>query len=84
MSLAPPSVVNDLVLVMRIGTGPGGAEGNGTLVVLDNGTGEVAKEVGVQGNTHGGVAVVEGNVVFGTGYFGDLEAEGTFYVLQID
>lgn len=83
LSLAVPTVVNDVVFFSRAGNSnvtdydmtPGG------LIPVDKYSGEILKDYGLETNMHGGVAVVDGYVMFGTGYGGNLT--GQFLVWSV-
>lgn len=69
-SLVPPTVVNDVVFFGRTGeniTGNSQAT-HGGLVVVNKMTGEIIKDYDLNSNFHGGVAVQNQYVMFGTGY----------------
>ena len=90
VSLGPPTVVGDLVLVARTGQDPGGTAGydatQGGLVVLRKATGAVVMDVGLSTNFHGGVAVQGKYVLFGTGYSGfgaQATVPGVFHVMKV-
>ena len=85
LSLVPPSVVNDVVLVGRTGlnisdsfTGT-----HGTLFALNSQSGAVIKELSLDANFHGGIAVQDEYVMFGTGYQTFVNGTGSFYVLRV-
>lgn len=84
-SLGPPSVVGDLVLVAKSGVGDGFTVGNRSLMVLGKEDGKILREVDVDATFHGGVAVVEGNIMFGTGYeFAHSQSlSGSLHVLRV-
>lgn len=66
-----PTVVNDVVFTGRTGVrgpGLGALSGGGGLDVLDKRTGRVLRDYGFNASFVGNVAVVEGFVMFGTGY----------------
>ena len=72
VSLAVPTVVNDVVFFSRVGNGTEVAElldrTPGGLLPVDKATGNILRDYELGSNMHGGVAVVEGWVMFGTGY----------------
>ena len=84
-SFAIPSVVNDVVLVgtsgpyVRLGT----YNGPGSLVALDKHTGEIIKETMLDNYFQGGIAVVQDNVLFGTGYSETNTNKGSFIVWKL-
>ncbi|KAH8896722.1 Quino protein alcohol dehydrogenase-like protein [Thozetella sp. PMI_491] len=72
IAFGPPSIVGDLVLVARTGQDPDGAglydQSTGGLVALEKSTGRIIMDHGLDTNFHGGVAVQDRYVLFGTGY----------------
>jgi outer membrane protein assembly factor BamB len=90
VSLGPPTVVGDLVLVARTGQDPNGADSydqsQGGLVVLDKANGTLITDFLLTTNFHGGVAVDGPYILFGTGYSGfGLPAlvPGGFHVFKV-
>ncbi len=85
----PPTVVGDLVLVGRTGSldDPTGNFENspGGLLALDKATGAVLLDLTLDANFHGGIAVVDSYVMFGTGYapFMGYTGNGSFYVMKV-
>lgn len=80
----PPTVVGDLVFVGTSGanisdayTGTGGV-----LRVLDKRTGSAIKNVHLDANFHGGIAVQGRYVLFGTGYQEFVNGTGSLYVMR--
>lgn len=74
ISLGPPRVVANLVLVARTGQDPNGTasydQSQGGLVALNKATGQVIVDKELSTNFHGGIAVQGKYVLFGTGYSG--------------
>ena len=89
-SVVPPSIVNDVLLTGRPGSyTPSGepvTQGQkGSLVSLDKHTGSILKTWDLDSYFHGGVAVVDDLVMFGTGYGTEgVKANGTFNVWRVD
>jgi outer membrane protein assembly factor BamB len=90
ISLGPPTVVGDLVLVARTGQDPNGTasydQSQGGLVVLDKATGTVITDIMLTTNFHGGVAVEGEYILFGTGYSGfgsPALVPGGVHVMQV-
>jgi len=90
VAYGPPSVVGDLVLVARTGSDPNGTadydRSAGGLVALQKTTGEVLLDFELNTNFHGGVAVQDRSILFGTGYSGFSPlalVPGAFNVLQV-
>ncbi|KAG6355577.1 hypothetical protein INS49_003539 [Diaporthe citri] len=90
VSMGPPTVVGDLVLVARTGEDPNGTTSydasQGGLVVLDKADGTVITDFDLTTNFHGGVAVDGPYILFGTGYSGPgapAKVPGGFHVLQV-
>ncbi len=84
----PPTVVGDLVLVGRTGNNddPANFENtDGGLVGLNKATGEIVLDLTLDANFHGGIAVVDSYVMFGTGYapFMGYTGNGSFYVMEV-
>ncbi|KAK4542029.1 hypothetical protein LTR36_007229 [Oleoguttula mirabilis] len=79
-SVVPPTVVNDVVLVGR--TTLNNTGGPGAFLVLDKHSGEILREVPLDSSFHGGIAVQDGYVMFGTGYTGSAttNSSGSFHV----
>jgi hypothetical protein len=69
-----PSVVGDLVIVGRTGSDPNGTANydatQGGLVATDKATGVVLLDHGLSTTFHGGVAIQDRYMLFGTGYWG--------------
>ncbi len=90
VSLGPPTVVGDIVLVARTGQDPDGTasydQSQGGLVALNKATGHVIMDFGLSTNFHGGVAIQGQYVLFGTGYSGFGAASlvpGGFHVMRV-
>lgn len=91
ISLGPPTVVGDLVLVARTGQDPNGTasydQTQGGLVALNKDTGSVIMDYMLSTNFHGGVAVQEEYLLFGTGYSGfggPALVPGGFHVMRVN
>jgi outer membrane protein assembly factor BamB len=85
----PPTVVGDLVLVGRTGNddNPANFENtNGSLIALNKKTGKVLLNLPLDANFHGGIAVVDNYIMFGTGYapFMGYTGNGSFYVMKVN
>ena len=90
VSLGPPTVVGDIVLVARTGQDPDGTasydQSQGGLVALNKATGAVLVDKELSTNFHGGVAIVGKYIMFGTGYSGfgaPALVPGVFHVMQV-
>lgn len=74
VAYGPPTVVGDLVVVARTGTDPNGTANydvtKGGLVAIEKTTGTVVIDYGLNTNFHGGVAIQDRYIFFGTGYSG--------------
>ncbi|KAK4455351.1 Quino protein alcohol dehydrogenase-like protein [Podospora aff. communis PSN243] len=87
--IAPPTVVGDVVLVARTGQDPDKTSSydqtQGGLVALHAETGSVLKDYELPTNMHGGVAVRDNYLMFGTGYSGRLSTgvTGGFNVFKV-
>lgn len=81
ISVAVPTVVNDVVFFSRVGNATDYDKTNGGLVPVDKATGAVIMDYPLQADMHGGVAVVDGYVMFGTGYSGSTS--GQFLVWEV-
>ena len=81
----PPTVVGDLVLVGRTGSGADFEDSDGGLVALNKQTGQIVLDLELDANFHGGIAVVDNYIMFGTGYapFMGYFGGGSFYVMQV-
>lgn len=84
----PPTVVGDLVLAGRTGSedNPANFENtDGGLVALDKLTGDIVFDYTLDANFHGGIAVVDSYIMFGTGYapFMGYTGSGSFYVMKV-
>jgi glucose dehydrogenase len=78
----PPTAVGDIVLVGRVKPSGPVSSTDGVLVVLGKEDGKVLLEYPLNGTTfHGGVAVQDQYIVFGTGYRG---SNGFLYVLKVE
>ncbi|KAH8900653.1 Quino protein alcohol dehydrogenase-like protein [Thozetella sp. PMI_491] len=75
-SFTPPTVVSDVVLVGRSGTGPS------SLVALRKGTGELLMEWPLDQILRGGIAVQGKWVLLGTGY--SRGQNGSLWVMRVD
>jgi hypothetical protein len=85
ISAAPPTIVNDAVFFSRTGNGteletlydktPGG------LILVDKASGAILMDYDLLSNMYGGMTVVEGWVMFGTGY-SDKSGMGNFNVRE--
>src|SRR3569833_347561 len=89
VSLGPPTVVGDIVLVARTGQDPDGTasydQSQGGLVALNKATGSVIMDLTLSTNFHGGIAIQGKYVLFGTGYSGfgaQALVLGVFHVMQ--
>jgi hypothetical protein len=82
--------VGDLVLVGRTGPDPTGNgsydSGKGGLVGIEKRTGRIVLDHELDTNFHGGIAVQDSNIFFGSGYasFAPPTSPGTFYVMSVD
>lgn len=90
VSMGPPTIVGDLVLVARTGEDPNGTRSydasEGGLVVLDKADGTVINDFNLTTNFHGGAAVDGPYILFGTGYSGPgtpAKVPGGFHVLKV-
>lgn len=82
IAFGPPSIVGDVVLVMRTGGGSlSGVTGNGSLIALQKESGKSLASFPVVSTPHGGVAIRGRTVLFGTGY--SDRADGSLYVWQL-
>jgi outer membrane protein assembly factor BamB len=84
MSLAeaPPTTVNGLVIAGRE-SGPKSSV-LGELAVLDATSGHVMNTMALDAPYHGGVAIAENYLLFGSGYSnGDYNTTGSFYVVKV-
>lgn len=83
-SIVPPSVVNDVVFFGR--TGNGGLPINeyiaspGGVMPVNKYTGEILKDYSLGATFHGGFAIVDDYVMFGTGYEPPYNGTGRFSV----
>jgi outer membrane protein assembly factor BamB len=90
LALQPPTAAGDLVFYPRAGvvdeTPSGYLNSKGALTVLDKRSGDVVTEVELDVNFQGGIAVVNGYVLFGTGYRNGMNfvGNGSLYVLKVD
>ena len=84
LSVVPPSVVNDVVFVGTSGVNISDAYAGygGVLKMLDKSTGGLLKSVALNANFHGGIAVQDQYVMFGTGYQTFVNGTGSLYVLK--
>ncbi|KAK4215502.1 Quino protein alcohol dehydrogenase-like protein [Rhypophila decipiens] len=89
ISLGPPTVVGDVVLVARTGQDPNGTasydQSQGGLVALNKMTGQVIMDRGLGTNFHGGIAILGRYAMFGTGYSGfgaPALVPGVFHVMR--
>ncbi|KAF6803950.1 pyrrolo-quinoline quinone [Colletotrichum sojae] len=84
VSMMAPTVVNDIVFTGTSGkTGDNGfPQGTGSLVALDKATGKIIREDKLEDFFHGGIAVAQGYLMFGTGYQSGLQppVAGSFQV----
>jgi len=85
---APPSVVGDVVLVVRTGLDPLGDgsydQTKGGLVALEKETGEVLVDYELESNSHSGIAVKDGFLFVGTGYYVTrTPVSGGFHVFRV-
>lgn len=85
LSLVPPSVVNDVMLVGRSGvnTSDAFAGTGGSFYALNSASGAFLKEISLDANFHGGIAVQDQYVMFGTGYQEFANGTGSFYVMSV-
>ena len=86
VALVPPTVVGDVVLVGRTGVSiPDAFVGTGgSLYVLDKSTGAVIQELELDANFHGGIAVQDQYIMFGTGYQTTFANKtGSLYILTV-
>jgi len=81
----PPSVVGDIVFNNKpyVTQGFSAVVGPGGLVVLSSATGEILLEKEIDAPFHGGVAIQDNFLVFGTGYDG-YGSNGSIYVMCVD
>jgi len=86
--MTPPTVVGELAIWPR--TGVVGGDGlyfnsQGALIVIDKKTGEIIKEMDVDTNFNGGIAVHGEYVMFGTGYRNGQSylGNGSLYVMTV-
>lgn len=82
----PPSVANDVVVTGRTqlkATGPEAFKG-GQLVLLDKTDGTTVGTLDLDVDFHGGIAVQDEYLLFGTGYSNPFDnTTGSFYVVQV-
>ena len=85
LSLVPPSVVNDVVFTGRTGNNISDAfvGTHGGLFALNKYTGAVIRDFGFDANFHGGIAIQDQYVMFGTGYQTYAKGNGSFYVMSV-
>ena len=86
-SIVLPSVVNDVALFGRTGNGtsivsnydltPGG------LIPVHKRTGNIIKDYNLDANFHGGIAIQDGYLMFGTGYEPSYNGTGSFHVWSV-
>lgn len=89
VSMGPPTIVGELILVARTGQDSAGTskydQSQGGLVALSKNNGKVINDRTLSTNFHGGVALDGPYVLFGTGYSGPGAAAtvpGGFHVLK--
>jgi len=87
--MTPPTVVGDLAIWPR--TGVVGGDGlyfnsQGALIVIEKKTGKIIKEMEVDTNFNGGIAVQGKYVMFGTGYRNGQSylGNGSLYVMTVE
>lgn len=84
-AIAPPTVVNDVVLFTRAGKQSAPIREQytktvGGLIPVNKHTGKILDEYELDATMHGGIAVVDRYVLFGTGYEPPYNGSGSFYV----
>ena len=86
-AFVPPSIANDVVVTGRTqltSTGAGAAEG-GRLVLLGAASGEMLSSMDLDAPYHGGIAVQDDYMLFGTGYENEFfNTTGSFYVVRLE
>jgi outer membrane protein assembly factor BamB len=86
LAFGPPSVVGDVMLTTApVSTVLGGLQllvGPGQLVILDQKTGGFVDTVTVDAVMHGGIAIQDEYLLFGTGYSG-YNSTGSLYVMSV-
>jgi hypothetical protein len=74
VACGPPTLVGDLVVVARTGNDPNGTADydvtKGGLVAIEKATGTVVVDYDLNDNFHGGVAIQDRHIFFGTSYSG--------------
>jgi outer membrane protein assembly factor BamB len=85
----PPTVVNDIVISGYTGVDDGSGnfdQTTGALVALKKATGEIILDVTLDANFHGGIAVQDSHLFFGTGYWGidTYNGNGSFWAVDLD
>ncbi|THW05552.1 hypothetical protein D6D26_02081 [Aureobasidium pullulans] len=84
IALVPPTVVNDVLFTGRTGTNKTGSYDltQGGLIAIDKRSGLIIRDYNLEVNFHGGVAVQNDYVMFGTGY-NDFAGIGGFHVYTL-
>lgn len=85
VAFGPPSVVGDIVISNAPAESIAGqlTVKPGALDVLDRRTGNILHEVAVDASNHGGFAVQDKYLLFGTGYQG-YNGTGSLYVMKVE
>lgn len=80
----PPTVVNDVLFTGRTGTNKTGSYDltQGGLIAIDKRSGLIIRDYNLEVNFHGGIAVQNDYVMFGTGY-NDFAGIGGFHVYTL-
>lgn len=78
ISVVPPSGVNDVVFFGRTGNR---TDLQGGLVAVNKADGVIIRDYGLDSTFHGGIAIQDQYVMFGTGYYGS-NGTGSFYVMS--
>ena len=85
-AFVPPTIANDVVISGRTtltAAGAGAAKG-GMLVLLNSKNGDMLNSMKLDAPYHGGIAVQDEYMLFGTGYQnGFFNTTGSFYVVKL-
>ncbi len=81
----PPTVVSDLILVGRTGSGADFENSLGGLVALNKYTGETLLDIDLNANFHGGIAVANEFIMLGSGYapFMGYFGQGSMTIMRV-
>jgi outer membrane protein assembly factor BamB len=86
ITFTPPSVAGDIVIAGRTGVSHGMRNDydytTGGLIVLAKSTGTVIADIDLDANFHGGIAIQDEYIMFGTGY-AFYNGTGSFYVMSV-